>query len=369
MARKWDLVRAVTLFKKHMEVYTQRKLLLIDPGDDGVLTQLYSGKFVVPGTTDREGAMLVIFNAALHVPVKAEFRANLEAIVFLLSAVTDNITTQRNGVTFIFNMTKSSWSNQDYALTKTMLQILQNAFPGRLRKALLLNCPWWLKTSIKAFTSLMKAKAGEKMQIVSSLDAEVDPRAVPVTSGGLRPYDATIHRKVIGKIIAGRQTLLRGASRRRVATMDGARPPRSVGPPARSNNVAQPTGGTGRRATDGGATAMRPGRVGQDGGSRPGVGASEAPQVPQRSRPPSTAIASPAVPPRLPSAIKTDDGAPERDDNAWNPFSSALPPGPSTNKRRSPTALTRSEFLVFTASLQTDPGQLIDHFSQLQMAE
>eukprot|EP00051_Salpingoeca_urceolata_P018770 m.266583 g.266583 ORF g.266583 m.266583 type:complete len:674 (-) comp19277_c0_seq2:159-2180(-) len=206
MARKWEMTRAIELFKKHVQVYRTLDLLDVSAEDEEVMAQLLSGKFILPGTRDDEGADVLVFDASKHTPEAETHHATLCAIVFILQALTDSTETQRNGISFVYDLTNAGWANTDYALSRQLLDILTNAFPGRLRKCVLLNAPTWFRYTFKMASAFLSFKQFNKARFVSSLDGILDADVLPdCVPGGSLPYTPEQHKAHIEALIQRRR--------------------------------------------------------------------------------------------------------------------------------------------------------------------
>ena len=84
--------------------------------------------------------------------------------IFTLSLFSNE--TQRNGLTCIYNMTDSAFSNFDLNLSKKLLSMLREGYPARLKRVYVVTPPLWFKAMYKVLTPLLKEKIKERVRIV-----------------------------------------------------------------------------------------------------------------------------------------------------------------------------------------------------------
>ncbi|XP_041464328.1 tyrosine-protein phosphatase non-receptor type 9-like isoform X2 [Lytechinus variegatus] len=149
MARKFDVKRALELFRNH------------GPLRDGA------------------GAAIALFSARYHTPNSTPTQAVLQAAVFQLDQALSSYETQRNGLTWIYNMTGSSFTNFDLNMSKKLLGMLRDGYPARLKRIYVVTPPLWFKAMYKILTPLLKEKIKERVTLVS---AERLCRYLPATS-------------------------------------------------------------------------------------------------------------------------------------------------------------------------------------------
>lgn len=126
-ARKFDVTRAITLFRNHEALRDQYKLRTINPVTGPLKDELDSGKFTI--ITNQQGAeepqALAIFTARKHNIHTASHEALMKCIIFQLDCALHFAGVQRKGLTLIYDMTGSSFAQFDYTLSRKLLQLLQ----------------------------------------------------------------------------------------------------------------------------------------------------------------------------------------------------------------------------------------------------
>lgn len=179
MARKFDVKRALELFRSHGDLRIREGLFNFNPTEEPVSRELLSEKFTVLPLRDAAGASIALFSARYHTPNSSPTQGVLQAVVFQLDQALSSYETQRNGLTCIYNMTGSSFANFDLNLSKKLLGMLRDGYPARLKRVYVVTPPLWFKAMYKILTPLLKEKIKERVTLVS---AERLCRYLPATS-------------------------------------------------------------------------------------------------------------------------------------------------------------------------------------------
>lgn len=179
MARKFDVQRALELFRNHTELRVNENLLYLNPFHEPLAKELHSGKFAMLPNRDQSGAAIAVFCARRHIPSESSTSAVLQAVVFQLDYALSSPETQRNGLTCVYDMSSSTLNNFDLTLSKKLLSILREGYPARLKAVYVVTPPLWFKTMYKILTPFLKEKVRERVTLVS---AERLCRYVPATS-------------------------------------------------------------------------------------------------------------------------------------------------------------------------------------------
>ncbi|XP_022105240.1 tyrosine-protein phosphatase non-receptor type 9-like isoform X2 [Acanthaster planci] len=186
MARKFDVKRALELFKNHAALRQREGLSHLSPTEEPLSRELLSGKFTILPHRDTTGAAIALFSAKLHAPNAVPMQAVLQAVVFQLDHALSDNNTQRNGLTCIYNMTESSFANFDMNLSKKLLSMLREGYPARLKRVYVVTPPLWFKAMYKLLAPLLKEKIKERVTLVSAerLCRYIPAMALPRELGG-----------------------------------------------------------------------------------------------------------------------------------------------------------------------------------------
>jgi len=173
MARKFEVERALVLLRSHMAWRRENGILNRDNLrlDPVIIKEIESAKLLTDTSSrDAEGAQIVYFRPSLMSTKQTANTSTQDfcrAVFFLLQrCITDPIT-QRQGFLFICDLRGTSMTSVDYRLIKAVINMLQNRFPGRLKRVLLLEPPRFFKMAFKMIKPLIAEKYLEKMSIVS----------------------------------------------------------------------------------------------------------------------------------------------------------------------------------------------------------
>lgn len=147
-ARKFDVQRAVALFKQHELIRERECLYNLEPLSKPLSDELETGKFTIlvccvfifnlichflffifffffkPGR-DASGAAIALFTANLHSPLTVTHKTTLQGVVYQLDIALQSSDTQRAGLVFIYDMSSSKFSNFDYDLSQKILTLLK----------------------------------------------------------------------------------------------------------------------------------------------------------------------------------------------------------------------------------------------------
>eukprot|EP01111_Echinosteliopsis_oligospora_P011700 TRINITY_DN3921_c0_g1_i1.p1 TRINITY_DN3921_c0_g1~~TRINITY_DN3921_c0_g1_i1.p1 ORF type:complete len:386 (-),score=101.63 TRINITY_DN3921_c0_g1_i1:75-1232(-) len=173
MARKFEVERALVLLRSHMAWRRENGILNRDNLRlDPVITQEIESAKLLTDTSSRdsEGAQIVYFRPCLMSAHKTQNTSTVDfcrAVFFLLQRCITDPLTQRQGFLFICDLRGTSMTNVDYRLIKAVINMLQNRFPGRLKRVLLLEPPRFFKMAFKMIKPLIAEKYLQKMSIVT----------------------------------------------------------------------------------------------------------------------------------------------------------------------------------------------------------
>ncbi|XP_071965804.1 tyrosine-protein phosphatase non-receptor type 9-like [Antedon mediterranea] len=191
MARKFDVKRALELFKNHMALRHKECLIQIVPTEEHLNKELHSGKFTILPNRDSGGAAIALYTAKLHNPNTTSSHIVLKAVVFQLDHALADINTQRNGLVFVYNMTDSNLSNFDINLSRKLLSMLRDGYPARLKRVYVVAPPLWFKAMYGILKPLLKEKIRERVMLVNleKLVRFLPKESLPTELGGTTTFN------------------------------------------------------------------------------------------------------------------------------------------------------------------------------------
>ncbi|XP_013403670.1 tyrosine-protein phosphatase non-receptor type 9 isoform X1 [Lingula anatina] len=191
MARKFELPRALDLYRNHRLIRQREGLINLYPLDKSVQVELLSLKFTILPARDSSGAAIALFTARYHNPASTSHQAVLKALMFQLDSALESTETQRNGLVFIYDMTGSKYSNFDYDLSIKILDLLKGGFPARLKKVLVVTAPLWFKAPFKILRLFVRQKLRDRVFTVNSpqLTDHIPVESLPKQLGGTLDVD------------------------------------------------------------------------------------------------------------------------------------------------------------------------------------
>lgn len=198
IARKFDFERALELYHQHEVIRLREGLSIIDVNNERFKAELQSGKFTISNHRDPNNSTIAIFTAKLHQPNKSSSRNQddvhqytLQGIVYQLDAALENLSTQRHGIVFIYNMNDSDFSNFDLELCEKILNLLKGAYPAKLKKVLVVAPPMWFKFAFQVLSVIVKKKLRERVQLLSlnQLQQHIPSGSLTTELGGTYIHD------------------------------------------------------------------------------------------------------------------------------------------------------------------------------------
>lgn len=155
-----------------------------------VRRELKKEKIYLPGGRDRNGAELMIINAAKA--CKGRQSDILKLAYWTSLHLEKSRKTQAIGISIICNMEGMDWNSFDLSLMKKIITIFQDCCPLRVKNIILLKSPWWVDMAIRVMMPLMKEKMRERVSLVKEemdLIRWMDVEEVPSQIGGLKHYN------------------------------------------------------------------------------------------------------------------------------------------------------------------------------------
>ncbi|CAI9734115.1 tyrosine-protein phosphatase non-receptor type 9 isoform X2 [Octopus vulgaris] len=186
MARKFDIRRALDLYRCHQLTREGEDLLYLDINDKFLQEELQTEKFTILGGRDSGGAAIALFTARYHFPTLTSHQNVLKALIYQLDAALESFETQKHGLVFIYDMTDSKYGNFDYNLSIKILNMLKGAYPARLKKVLIVAAPLWFKASFRILQLFLREKLRDRVftVAVSELPFHIPCESLPKQLGG-----------------------------------------------------------------------------------------------------------------------------------------------------------------------------------------
>ncbi|KAL5104132.1 Tyrosine-protein phosphatase non-receptor type 9 [Taenia crassiceps] len=189
-ARKFDVARALELYKSYKHMRYSNQLEAIDPLEEGVRRELLSEKFTVLPHSSSLDPTVMVFTVRRHWPPNCTDRDVLKGIIYQLDAALLDEQTQEQGVTVIYDMTDAKYSNFGADLSMKLLTLLTGSYPARIRNILIVAAPFWFRPPYHLSRLFVKDKirerifAIERRQLVNFLPLA----SIPQSLGGSLPH-------------------------------------------------------------------------------------------------------------------------------------------------------------------------------------
>nr|CDS22249.1 tyrosine protein phosphatase non receptor type [Echinococcus granulosus] len=189
-ARKFDVNRALELYKSYKHMRYSNQLEAIDPLEEGVRRELLSEKFTVLSHSSSLDPTVMVFTVRRHWPPNCTDRDVLKGIIYQLDAALLDEQTQEQGVTVIYDMTDAKYSNFGADLSMKLLNLLTGSYPARIRNILIVAAPFWFRPPYHLSRLFVKDKirerifAIERRQLINFLPLT----SIPQSLGGSLPH-------------------------------------------------------------------------------------------------------------------------------------------------------------------------------------
>lgn len=235
ISRKFDIQRAIQLYRNHEIIRFREHLTTIDPNDPDLKAELDSEKFTILKKRDPNNSAIAVFTAKLHTKStknnphrKKSHRDTLQGIVYQLDSILEDIVTQRNGIVFIYNMSDSDYSNFDYDLCQKILNLLKGAYPAKLKKVLIVSPPLWFKAPFHLLRLIVREKLRDRVLLLrmDQITEHIPSDSLTSELGGSYEHDHqawieecnTLHKTKNNDLcdLASAQTLVKACSQKTV---------------------------------------------------------------------------------------------------------------------------------------------------------
>ncbi|XP_048583329.1 tyrosine-protein phosphatase non-receptor type 9 isoform X1 [Nematostella vectensis] len=185
-ARKFDIDRALLLYKSYLEKCRVYCINDMSPYEDPLRQELLSGKFTILDARDPSGAAIAMITARMHQPEVTSHSAVITGMVFQLDQAIKSPLTQRSGLVLLYDMSNSSYKNFDFDLSQKILELLKGGYPARLKSVFIISPPLWFKAVLLILSSFLREKIRERIEILSieQLQDRLPIGTIPKSLGG-----------------------------------------------------------------------------------------------------------------------------------------------------------------------------------------
>lgn len=188
ISRKYNLKRAVQLFKDHVAMRNEEDLNKINPLDIGIHCELVSGKFtVMPPMQDN--SRVALFTEGNRAHSWRNYKDSIKSLIFQLDVAIRDESLQQNGLIILYNMSEASYNRFDFDLCTRVLKLLKGKYPARLKCVLILSAPIWFRAPYNVLKLFVSEKMRKRIFFVNatSLRDHVPEEIIQVILGGKYP--------------------------------------------------------------------------------------------------------------------------------------------------------------------------------------
>lgn len=192
MARKFEVDRAFDLLSNSVKWRKEQGIEMFLPLTQPILKELKTKKIIIPPTSrDKEGSQIVYYKPALARKHEVKPKDFCISIYYLLQKSIRDPVIQRKGFLFICDLRNTKLTQVDRKLVKSILDMLSNKFPARLKKVLLLEPPSFFNIAFRLIRPLIPAKYLEKVATakIQDLLTYADSDKVLPDYGGTLAFD------------------------------------------------------------------------------------------------------------------------------------------------------------------------------------
>ncbi|KAJ3168357.1 Tyrosine-protein phosphatase non-receptor type 9 [Geranomyces variabilis] len=186
----YDLAAALSRYKQ-CEAFLKDHGLRPRPDSTAALIHyLNVALFYIPGTCDKAGASIFVFNARYYVSDVAGQRRMIKLLTYICDKAANDEATRRNGVVLISNLQGLDRKYGVLELHRLILQLLEYCLPIRVVRMLVVNAPWWTQ-KLSAMWKPGVCENGTlstEMSICNDLSEHIDPSQIPRELGGSLSY-------------------------------------------------------------------------------------------------------------------------------------------------------------------------------------
>ncbi|KAJ3073108.1 Tyrosine-protein phosphatase non-receptor type 9, partial [Quaeritorhiza haematococci] len=201
LARDFDLAAAKDLIQRYKNVLTRHNIPPFTPHTTASLIHaLKTPILYIPGTKDRTGATIMVFNVALmDWTTESGKRRMIRVLDYMCAKAMPSVPLLKAGLTLITNLTSLSKQQSIVEIHRTILELFQYSLPYRLNAMLVYNAPWWATRFPFMVKPAMSASGPltTEVYVCSGCDLSpfVDAGSLPKELGGVLVYK---HKEWIG---------------------------------------------------------------------------------------------------------------------------------------------------------------------------
>jgi hypothetical protein len=195
MARKFEEDRAYELLLNSLRWRRERGIGKNQPMTAIISKELKAKRILTPPLSrDKEGSQVVYYRPGMAKKHTVKPHDFCLSVYYLLQQCIHDPRTQRQGFLFVCDLRNTKLFQLDRKLIKSILDMLSNKFPARLKKVLLLEPPGFFNIAFRIIRSLIPSKYVEKLAIArfADLPMYVDADKLLPEYGGTLQFDQNV---------------------------------------------------------------------------------------------------------------------------------------------------------------------------------
>jgi len=192
MARKFEEDRAYELLLNSLKWRRDRAIGMYQPLTPLIIKELQTKKVLIPPQSrDKEGSQVVYYRPGMAKKHEVKPKDFCLSVYYLLQQCIRDPLTQRHGFLFICDLRGTKMFQVDRKLVKSIVDMLSNKFPARLKKVLLLEPPGFFNWAFRIIRPFIPAKYLEKLATahLADLPGYVDVDKLLTDYGGTLQFD------------------------------------------------------------------------------------------------------------------------------------------------------------------------------------
>jgi len=168
LARKMDVSRAEELLKKNWLWRIRNGYEHLPSFSSLDLSLLRTGLLSIAGTRSLNGCGILYFSPASIMPGSSTYQSVIDILVWYwgIGMEKERVDAHREGVIIVQDMSGFSWKNFDTRFERHIAEAMQDHFPQRVKKILLLNPPVILRAVLAVLRVIMKKKMMDRFEVV-----------------------------------------------------------------------------------------------------------------------------------------------------------------------------------------------------------
>ena len=196
-AKKFDVERARALYSNYY-AFRAKHADILGTLEPRALDHVYRcGAMSLLEHRDKTGCAVMCFKPSLWPMDQYPLTDLVRALLILLDRLMEDEENQVHGLRFVYNYEGMSLyqvftvARSDLARKGIMVELIQEAFPGRFKGLHFLNQPWYISIPLSIIMPFMKAKLRERFHLhgadYASLSQYIDLQDLPSDFGGEGP--------------------------------------------------------------------------------------------------------------------------------------------------------------------------------------